>query len=117
MWDCAGQEKFGGLREGYCLAAACAIVMFDVTSRISYENVDDYIKTINRVAGPFTPIAVVGNKVDIREGRKVKPSAEYIQYSVKSCYNFERPFLELARQLCKDPDLYFIAYDEQEEKY
>ena len=34
IWDTAGQEKFGGLRDGYYIQAQCAIIMFDVTSRV-----------------------------------------------------------------------------------
>merc|ERR1712228_498227 len=29
-WDTAGQEKFGGLRDGYYIQGQCAIIMFDV---------------------------------------------------------------------------------------
>ena len=35
VWDTAGQEKFGGLRDGYYIQGQCAIIMFDVTSRIT----------------------------------------------------------------------------------
>ena len=27
LWDCAGEEKFGGLRDGYWLGSNCAIIM------------------------------------------------------------------------------------------
>lgn len=37
IWDTAGQEKFGGLRDGYYIQGKCAIIMFDVTSRITYK--------------------------------------------------------------------------------
>merc|ERR1712113_1110585 len=30
VWDTAGQEKFGGLRDGYSIQGQCAIIMFDV---------------------------------------------------------------------------------------
>jgi GTP-binding nuclear protein Ran len=36
VWDTAGQEKLGGLRDGYYIGANCAIIMFDVCSRITY---------------------------------------------------------------------------------
>ena len=32
-WDTAGQEKFGGLRDGYYVGGKAAIIMFDVTSK------------------------------------------------------------------------------------
>ena len=37
VWDTAGQEQFGGLRDGYYIQAQCAIVMFDVTSRVNLQ--------------------------------------------------------------------------------
>lgn len=36
VWDTAGQEKFGGLRDGYYISANAAIVFFDLTSKITY---------------------------------------------------------------------------------
>ncbi|KAL6062113.1 hypothetical protein STEG23_009834 [Scotinomys teguina] len=42
VWDTAGQEKFGGLRDGYYIQAQCAIIMFDVTSRVTYRNVPNW---------------------------------------------------------------------------
>lgn len=41
MWDCAGIERFGGLRDGYYLQANACIVMFDVTDPASYERVSE----------------------------------------------------------------------------
>ena len=38
VWDTAGQEKFGGLRDGYYIQGQCAIIMFDVTARITYRS-------------------------------------------------------------------------------
>lgn len=38
-WDTAGQEKFGGLRDGYYIGGDSAIIMFDVTSRVTYKSV------------------------------------------------------------------------------
>lgn len=37
VWDTAGQEKFGGLRDGYYIQGQCAIIMFDVTNRTTYK--------------------------------------------------------------------------------
>jgi GTP-binding nuclear protein Ran len=42
VWDTAGQEKFGGLRDGYYINGQCGIIMFDVTSRITYKNVPNW---------------------------------------------------------------------------
>lgn len=112
VWDTAGQEKFGGLRDGYYIQGQCAIIMFDVTSRATYKNVPTWHRDIVRVCENI-PIVLVGNKVDVAD-RKVKPKSinfhrkknlQYYDVSAKSNYNFEKPFLWLARKIVGDPNL------------
>jgi small GTP-binding protein len=43
-WDTAGQEKFGGLRDGYYIGGQAAIIMFDVTARVTYKSVPHWHK-------------------------------------------------------------------------
>ncbi|KAJ1736292.1 GTP-binding nuclear protein gsp1/Ran [Coemansia biformis] len=114
-WDTAGQEKFGGLRDGYYIQGKCAIIMFDVTSRITYKNVPNWHRDLVRVCENI-PIVLCGNKVDIKE-RKVKAKTitfhrkknlQYYDISAKSNYNGEKPFLWLARKLTGEPDLDFV---------
>ncbi len=115
IWDTAGQEKFGGLRDGYYIQGQAAIVMFDVTSRITYKNVPNWHRDLIRVCENI-PIVLVGNKVDIKD-RKVKAkqitfhrkkNLQYYDISAKSNYNFEKPFLWLGRKLTGDPSLNFV---------
>ncbi|KAF7325356.1 GTP-binding nuclear protein [Mycena venus] len=91
VWDTAGQEKFGGLRDGYYIQSQCGIIMFDVTSRITYQNVPNWHRDLERVCEGI-PIVLCGNKVDIKERK-------YYEISAKSNYNFEKPFLYLGRKL------------------
>jgi len=114
-WDTAGQEKFGGLRDGYYIQGQCAIIMFDVTSRVTYKNVPNWHRDLIRVCEGI-PIVLCGNKVDVKE-RKVKAKAitfhrkknlQYYDISAKSNYNFEKPFLWLAKKLCGEPNLEFV---------
>ena len=113
-WDTAGQEKFGGLRDGYYIQGDCAIIMFEVTSRQTYRNVPNWFRDITRVCDNI-PIVLVGNKVDAPD-RQVKAkmitfhrrkNLQYYDISAKSNYNFEKPFLWLARRLANDPQLNF----------
>ncbi|KAG9061356.1 GTP-binding nuclear protein gsp1/Ran [Linnemannia hyalina] len=94
----------------------CGIIMFDLTSRITYKNVPNWHRDLVRVCENI-PIVLCGNKVDIKE-RKVKPKAidfhrkkslQYYDISAKSNYNFEKPFLWLARKLAGHQDLEFVA--------
>jgi len=116
VWDTAGQEKFGGLRDGYYLRADCCIVMFDVSSRVTYQNVPKWVDDIQRTC-PGVPVVLVGNKVDVAE-REMKAhqityhrrrNIQYYDLSVKSNFNFEKPFLHLARQLTGQPNLTFVG--------
>jgi GTP-binding nuclear protein Ran len=62
------------------------------------------------------PVVLVGNKVDVKN-RQVKPkqvtfhrkkNLQYHEVSAKSNYNYEKPFLYLARKLVGDPALVFV---------
>ena len=105
MWDCAGQEKFGGLKDGYYTGADGAICMFDLTSRVTFANVLKWETDVKNVTGDI-PIIICGNKEDIKD-RKVTHTeikellpadAKYYDISARSNYNFEKPFLYLARK-------------------
>lgn len=115
VWDTAGQEKLAGLRDGYYINANCAIIMFDVCSRITYKNVPKWYKDVMRVCENI-PVVLVGNKVDVPD-RKVKakqilfPRKHGIQYydiSAKSNYQYEKPFIWLLRRLLNDPTLNLV---------
>lgn len=72
VWDTAGQEKFGGLRDGYYIQGQCGIIMFDVTSRITYKNVPNWHRDLERVCENI-PIVLCGNKVDVKVGSIFSP--------------------------------------------
>lgn len=113
VWDTAGQEKLSGLRDGYYIDAHCAIIMFDVCSRITYKNVGNWYRDIIRICGENIPIVLVGNKVD-EKNRKVKAKnilfarkhgLQYFDISAKSNYQFEKPFVWLLKKMTGDPNL------------
>jgi GTP-binding nuclear protein Ran len=114
VWDTARREKFG-TPPGFYVRGECAIIMFDVATRISYKNVPNWHRDLVRVCERI-PIVLCGNKVDLAE-RKVKEkqitvhrkkNLTYYDISAKTHYQQEKPFLWLARQLVGDPDLLFV---------
>ncbi len=116
VWDTAGQEKCGTLRDGYYVQAQGAIIMFDVTSAITYKNVrlwyNDFTKRFRDI-----PVFLAGNKAEIKD-RKIRdqhiqffrnqPNVKYHDISVKTNHHLEVPFLYLARKLSKDHQLHFV---------
>jgi GTP-binding nuclear protein Ran len=113
-WDTAGQEKFGGLRDGYYIGSHGAIAMFDLTSHTSYINVPKWINSVTSTV-PGIPVVVCGNKVDCQDTAVTieeraaweRRYGNYCDLSVKSNYNFEKPFLDLARSLTGHDNLVF----------
>lgn len=112
IYDMAGQEMDAKYPENI----DCAIVMFDVTSRLSYNNVKKYIKIVRKEYGDI-PIAVCGNKIDCVD-RKVHPAdifvhkkmkTAYYDISAKSNYNFEKPFLYMLRKVTKNDTVRFTT--------
>ena len=105
----------GGLRDGYYIGGQAAIIMFDVTARVTYKSVPHWHKDLTRVCESI-PIVLCGNKIDCRD-RKVKPrdiqfhrkkNLQYYDISAKSNYNFEKPFLYIVRKLTANPDAQFV---------
>nr|BAS01959.1 GTP-binding nuclear protein RAN [Amorphochlora amoebiformis] len=120
-WDTAGQEKFGGLRDGYYIGAECCMVMFDLSFRNSYKTVPVWYRDVVRFVGHYRiidniPMVIVGTKHDIRdqsleEERMIffrrKFGVQYIEVSARKNYNYEKPFLYLFRKLLDDPTIYY----------
>jgi len=116
IWDTAGQEKFGGLRDGYYLQGNGAIIMFDLCSQNSYRNVSNWYRDVIRVCKNI-PIVLCGNKADRKEQRQVKPKTvsfhknkdlAYFEISAKSNLHFEKPFLWLSQKLLSNPKLELV---------
>eukprot|EP00977_Amphora_coffeiformis_P008810 scaffold1992_cov187-Amphora_coffeaeformis.AAC.28 len=66
----AGHAKFGGLRDHLYGQAQGAILMFDVTSRITYKNIPSHHRDVTRVCGGI-PMVLCGNKVEIKDRKAV----------------------------------------------
>ncbi|EQC31609.1 GTP-binding nuclear protein Ran [Saprolegnia diclina VS20] len=110
--DIAGQSY----RDSSYLGAHGAIIMFDVTSRLSYQNVPNWRLDVVRVCEDI-PIVLCGNKVDDVQHRDVKPkqitfhrqkNLQYYDISVKANYQLEKPFCHLVRKIVGDDTVTFV---------
>lgn len=122
IWDTAGQELKSQLNDLYYLDAHAAIIMFDVTARITFKNVSMWLNklrllTTNPETGAEIPVIVCGNKID-KPKRKVdlnhikgalsQDVTQYVDISARSLINYHIPFLAVARALTGLPDLQFV---------
>lgn len=117
-WDCAGLEKFGGLRDGYFIGGHAAMLFFDLTSRLTLQTTSRWHHDIVRVCEAI-PAVMVATKTDIPTYRKIteddiiedaeKKNLPYTEISSKTHTNLEEPFLILARALTHNPSLTFVS--------
>merc|ERR1712106_60516 len=63
LWDTAGQEKFLSLHKGFYHGAHAAILVFDVTRKSTYKNLNIWYKEL-RENRPNIPVVVIANKID-----------------------------------------------------
>lgn len=98
VWDTAGQEKLGGLREGYYIGAERVVVMFDLTNPLSFRNAEKWAADVRAVV-PDATIVLVGNKCDCEraiardtiDSRDWSTDAPYYEISVKNATDLEAP--------------------------
>lgn len=67
IWDTAGQERYRSVTRSYYRGAMGALVVFDVTSRESYDHVPEWVRDARALAAPDLVVMLVGNKVDLVE--------------------------------------------------
>jgi Ras-related protein Rab-6A len=71
LWDTAGQEKFKSLVPNYIRDAHCAVFVYDITRRESFDGVDSWLELYRNYRAEDAVTILVGNKSDLREERKV----------------------------------------------
>lgn len=109
VWDCAGQERYSSLSDEYYIQADCAIVMFSLTSKMSFLSARTWINKVQKVCGNI-PIILVGSVFDVAKKSVTDEQImqqylsrdkhlKYYSISTKSNYNLGKPFEELTQQL------------------
>lgn len=70
VWDTAGQERFNSVIEHFFREVCVAILVYDITDRLSYKHVKKWIEKVNKIDKPGM-IYLIGNKIDLEEIRDV----------------------------------------------
>lgn len=71
IWDTAGQERFRTITHTFYKQAEGVLLVFDVTDRMSYENLHAWVNSIHEHADERIIKYLVANKIDLTEERKV----------------------------------------------
>lgn len=102
--DTAGQEEYSAMREQYMRNGEGFILVYSITSRLSFEEVSTFYEQIRRVKDrDFFPMVLVGNKCDLEIDRQVS-SMEGSELARR----FNCPFRETsAKQRIRVDDIFF----------
>ena len=65
IWDIGGQSKWRDIRSTYLMGSDGAIIVFDVTRRNTFEDLNTWINDLQRYIGAKVPFVLVGNKIDL----------------------------------------------------
>lgn len=111
IWDTAGQERFRTITQSYYRSANGVIIVYDITKRQSYVNLQRWIDEVRRYTASNVILALVGNKCDLDGERQVEqaevaamceaiPEIMFsIETSAKDNTNIENVFQNLAKEL------------------
>lgn len=65
IWDTAGQEKYHSIAKIYYQDAKIAILVYDVTNKQSFENIQVWAEEVIATAPKDILLAFIGNKIDL----------------------------------------------------
>ena len=71
IWDTAGQDSFKSITRAYYRASAAAIICYDITNQISFENIESWLEECQSNGNSEMTMVLVGNKVDLEDEREV----------------------------------------------
>ena len=109
--DTAGQERFRSLTANYIKKANGILLVYDVTDKQTFENIGQWMDSIEEESGDKLPIILVGNKIDLKEERVIsreegeKKAKQYglkfYETSAKEGNDVDNCFIELAELIAE----------------
>ena len=111
IWDTAGQENFRSITRAYYKSSACALVVYDISNRESFNNVSTWIEECKGQSPKTIFMVLVGNKSDLADKRQVnteegqelaeKYGMLFYESSAKTGTNVEEIFLESTNKIAQ----------------
>jgi small GTP-binding protein len=62
----AGQERYRAITSAYYRGAVGALLVYDISKRLTFENVERWLKELRTHADPSIVVMLVGNKCDLK---------------------------------------------------
>ena len=71
LWDTAGQERYKSITSVYYKGAKGAFIVYDITSKKSFDNIDKWITEIKEKNNNEVKLVIIGNKIDLDNNREI----------------------------------------------
>ena len=108
IFDTSGQEVYKSISRNYYLRVQGILLMFDLTNRFSFQNLENWIKEIYNVRDKV-PLIIIGNKCDLEKQIEVnddvvkkfgeKINASYYKTSAKNGKNIDKAIVNFVKQI------------------
>jgi Ras-related protein Rab-5C len=72
IWDTPGMDRYRSQAKAFYREAVGAIVVFDLTSYATFQELDSWIREFIAAAPPNPAIVICGNKADLQDEREVE---------------------------------------------
>lgn len=102
IWDTAGQERYRAITSAYYRGAVGALLVYDITKRQTFENVQRWLRELREHADSNIVIMLAGNKADLNHLRAVSAadaqvlaeneSLSFLETSALEALNVEKAF-------------------------
>ena len=69
IWDTAGQEYFRSIAKAYFKNCVCAMLVYDITCKESFDNIKNWLQDIHEESPKTVLIVLIGNKIDLEDKR------------------------------------------------
>jgi len=110
IWDTCGQEVYRSLINGFYRSASLAILVYSIENQKSFNSLESWLNEIRTKGNPNVKLFLIGNKIDLKEKRKVSEEQAkkfqidygfdlFLETSAKTGYNTQKIFIEAARTL------------------
>uniref|UniRef100_A0A8C3F1T8 small monomeric GTPase n=1 Tax=Chrysemys picta bellii TaxID=8478 RepID=A0A8C3F1T8_CHRPI len=90
IWDTAGQERFRSVTHAYYRDAHALLLLYDVTNRASFDNIQAWLTEIHEYAQQDVVLMLLGNK---------EYGVPFMETSAKSGLNVDLAFTAIAKEL------------------
>ena len=77
IWDTAGQERFRTITSAYYRGCHGIFVVYDVTNKDSFANVEKWVSEARKQAPKDANIVLIGNKSDLESRREISYDVGY----------------------------------------